>query len=258
MLFEPRHVLQRDARTRSIDHPTQTYQAPTLASCRNSASEVLGWFGEKRKFDLAVSEQLIAKDYDPRKLPLQFRVRTGGETYFHSCDANFSTLPAEKTGIPDFFSNPARFSAIAAYNKWLLPWSPVTATSFEKTVDTLTSRVPSGTYSGVMSTLKKTCEVTIKRAAGKLTLVHTMTSTAKPRSRSIEVTPDLLLGAVEGPVYKDPNRVLASDAGTMGAIEFKKDSQDSHHLMFEKRTDLDGLVVRLNGSEMYCRRLVRK
>lgn len=256
-------------------------QESVIVTCRNQKYEIMGWFAEARDTELLVSDELVSKDYSPAKLPLLVRVKSSQGVQFFSCGSKFvKTLTGETanytehtiseacspirdlakkdTGIVDFVSAPGSFAAVAAYRQWPLPWQPITSKTFEATVDSLLKNVPAGEYSGAMASLGKTCDLKIERLPGKLKVTHTMTSTSRPRVRTLEITADSMLGAAEGPVFKDPNRVLPDDSGRMAAIEFKKDSRSSSHMMFEKRTDLDGLVVRLNGSEMYCRRLVKK
>lgn len=191
------------------------------------------------------------------------RNHLGSKSIIHSIPylSLIGTPKTEDTGLPDFFSIPGAYAAINAYRGNLLPWSPVNAKSFEATIDTLLAQVEEGRYSGAMATLGKTCDLQIERSTGKLKITHKITSSKRPVTRVIEITPEALVGSVQGATYKDPIRV-SEVRGTMAAVEIKKDvkaeNQVSTHIMFERRTDLDGLVVRLNGSEMYCRRLTKK
>lgn len=254
-------------------------QSFSVADCRTNDLEILGWFPNATEDDYIVSEQLVRKDYKPAKQPLALRVRTAkGETQMYSCMKNFtrkktgegenyieftvnqaceriSDVPASQTGMIDFITTPGPFAAIAGYRGWQLPWLERTEKNFEKSIDALLAQVPAGTYGGVMSTLSKTCDVKIERTPGKLTITHTINSSK--RKRTVELVAANLLGAAEGPVFKDPIRVSASEMGRMAAAEFENKGK-SLFVMFENRTDSDGQVARLNGSEAYCRRLVSK
>lgn len=255
-----------------------------IASCRSAKMEAIGWFGIPREYTFNISEQLQQKDYQPAALPLQMRLReTSGGEHYYSCSTGLSRwktgeghgydeftvtvacdpiakLAAAQTGIPDFLTTPGPYAAIAGYRLWPLPWTAGTKQNFDSVAGELLKLVPAGTYSGAMSTLGKTCELKIERIARGLKITHVIEASktsSKSRTRVVELSPEALIGSAEGDVFKDPIRIN-EPAGKMVAAEFRKDPVNSLYVMFEKRTDGDGLVVRINGPEAYCRRLVKK
>lgn len=137
----------------------------------------------------------------------------------------------------------------------MLPPVAPTKASFEKARDAMLAKVGKGTYSGAMSTLQKTCKVEIDAASGALTIAHTIESSN--RTRRLELKTEDLLGFASGEVYEDPIRVKGDPNGTFAAAEFKDADGKSVVVRFEKNDGLDALVVRIDGSETYCRRLVK-
>jgi hypothetical protein len=107
-----------------------------------------------------------------------------------------------------------------------------------------------------MSTLSKACEIKIAKTADGLTVDHTIVSSH--RTRHLVLKASDLLGVTEGDVYADPIRITGTPQGKFVAAEFRDDKGESVTIRFEKNDALDGQIVRINGPEAYCRRLVKK
>jgi hypothetical protein len=108
-----------------------------------------------------------------------------------------------------------------------------------------------------MSTLKKACKVDIAVKGDTLVIDHTILG-AKPRTRHLELKASQLIGAVDGDVFADPIRIADKSVGQFAAAEFQTEDQKSVVVRFEGTTGLDGQIVRINGSEAYCRRLQKQ
>lgn len=108
-------------------------------------------------------------------------------------------------------------------------------------------------FKGAMSTLGKTCKLAVSKTADGLLVEHTIESSN--RTRRLELKADALLGFVEGDVFADPIRISGEATGTFAAAEFKDDNGESVVVRFEKNTNVEGQIVRIDGSEAYCRRL---
>jgi len=260
--------------------PGAQFHEYVFASCRAGDAQVLGWFGASRQYELTVSDQLVAKDYDAAKLPLLLQYRNVGSdpTSFYACDSAFSkkqigetatatryeiavtckarsTPTKAETGPIDFITNPGIYAAVGSYREWMLPPVPSTPESFARVRAKLLGKVPAGKYTGAMSTLSKTCDLGIDASAdGKLVVDHTIVSS--DRTRHFDLGPADLLGFTEGDLYADPLRPVGPAQGTYAAAQFADGKGGSFVLRFESNTTLDAKIVRVNGPETYCRRLV--
>lgn len=270
-----------DAASFSEDASGADFREYIFASCRDAGTQALAWFGKEREYELTVSEQLLDKDYQPSKLPLLVQLQklgTNASTYY-SCASDFEkTLVAEsptakkfdialsckKVNAPskgqlgpiDFISSPGPYSTIASYREWMLPAVASSPENLAKVRDDLFAKVGEGTYSGAMSTLSKKCEIKIAKTADGLVVDHTIVSSH--RTRHLELKASDLLGVTEGDVYADPIRITGTPQGKFVAAEFRDEKGESLTIRFEKNDALDGQIVRINGSEAYCRRLEKK
>jgi hypothetical protein len=250
-----------------------------MMSCRDSEHEILGWFSRGRQYMSSVSGELLNENYLPVQNPLMMRLRSADNSMkYFKCDSGIfrtktgetdrvekfeisesctpiADLPANKTGHPDFITNHGAYAAISAYREIRLPWAPRTVSKFNEVVDALLEKIPAGTYNGIMTTNAKTCQVTITRGDNKLTVKHVMTATPRRNTQSLELVPEKLHGFATGNVYQNPIQAHSQVRGTMAAGEFRFAEKGSKFFMFEKRADLDGLVLRVDGSNLYCRRL---
>lgn len=253
-----------------------------FARCRNADTEYVAWFGGHREFEFLVSEQLLDKNFDPSKMPLIVRARslTGGSPSYYRCqtarsrvliddkpthatyqvkmDCAASRVSKSELGPIEFIDNPGPFAHIAAYRGYALPAVSSTPASFARVKSSLLNLVPQGKFKGAMSTLRKTCDLEISVNGDTLFIDHTIT-TGRARTRRLELKSQDLLGAVEGALYADPIRYRAGEksVGRFAAAEFRTE-KGSLVMRFDQFEGLDGQVVRINGSEAYCRRLVRQ
>jgi hypothetical protein len=251
------------------------------ASCRDAKSEVFAWFGKSFDIELSVSERLLDEDYKPAHDPLLLRQAAigSGAPKYYSCDADFQKKLVSETenakhydisvackarsaptkaelGPADFVAKPGPYAAVASYNDWALPSVESSDSSFERVRSAFVGKVPEGTYSGAMSTLSKTCKMHVQKTAEGLAVDHTIDSSN--RTRHLDLRAADLLGFVEGDLFDDPIRVTAQKVGKFAAAEFKDGKGGSFVVRFEDNTTLDAKVVRINGSEAYCRRLVKQ
>lgn len=256
------------------------YRDYVLASCRNASTQVLGWFGKGRDIELSVSDTLLNERYEPSELPLVFEYTTLGSdaapTYY-SCDSDFTRTqldenddaklwevsvsckrrqaPTKKElGPIDFVKHPGIYASVSSYESWMLPPVAGTQASVEHVRDALLAQVGEGKYSGAMKTLSKACGLEITKTADGLAISHTIKSSN--RTRTLELKAENLLGFVEGDLFSDPIRASGELVGKFAAVETRDSKGDSTVIRFEKNTTLDALVVRIDGSEAYCRRLV--
>jgi len=249
-----------------------------LASCRDASSEVLAWFGKERDIELSVGDTLLDEDYRPASLPLLLRHRAlpGGAPAYYACSSAFrktqtgetenakrfaievtckkrAAPTAKELGPIEFVSNPGPYAAVASYKPWMLPAVPSTPASFQAVKAALVDKVPAGTYAGAMSTLTKGCNLRVDVDGDKLVIEHVIQSSR--RKRRIEVTADKVLGFASGDVYADPIRVEGTPTGTFAAVEVDDGKGGSEVIRFEKNTNAEGRIVRIDGAEAYCRRL---
>jgi hypothetical protein len=264
----------------SEDEQGADFREYPFASCRDAKTEVLGWFGKERDIEFSVSEQLLDDDYKPTQLPLLLRRKELGGTkadYF-KCDSAFEkrlisendkakrfdiSVKCKSTREPtkavrgpiDFISNPGPYAAVGSYRGWMLPPVTSNAASIEKVRAGLLDKVADGKYSGAMSTLSKLCNLDVKKTSDGLAIDHTIVSSR--RTRHLELKADDLLGYVEGDVYVDPIRI-SEKTGKFAAAEFRDEKGGSFIVRFEQNDNADAKIVRINGSEAYCRRLQRQ
>jgi hypothetical protein len=256
------------------------YEAYLFSSCRNADTQVFGWFAKAREYEFTVPEQLLYDDYSPREMPLvlQYATLGSGTPTYYTCDADFTKTQVGETetekkfeigvsckkrraptkaqmGPIDFVNNPGSYAAVASYNAWMLPPVASTQANLDRARQALFGKIPEGKYSGAMSTLTKLCGLEIKATPTGFSVDHTIKSSN--RVRHLELKAEDLLGFVEGDLYTDPIRVTGAPAGKFVAAEFKDNKGESTVIRFEQNTGLDSLVVRIDGSEAYCRRLVR-
>jgi hypothetical protein len=259
------------------------FREHTFASCRDASHEVLGWFGKERGLEFTVSEQLLDEDYDPKKLPVLLRLKTlGSDAVSHySCDSEFKktqigetenakrfeitatckrrTTPAKGASGPvDFISAPGPYASLASYRDWMLPAVPSTQASFDRVRKALLEKVGAGSYGGAMRTLSSLCDLDIESDGDRLIVDHTIKSS--DRTRHLELKAEDLLGFSEGALFdfEEPLRVGGEQGGTFVAAEFRDKKGDSFVLRFEQNTNREGQVMRINGSETFCRRLEKK
>jgi hypothetical protein len=251
------------------------------ASCRNADTHVFGWFAKERELEFTVPEQLLNEKYKPAKLPLMLQIAplgSGAPTYY-ACNGAFKkTLIGEtdnakrfdieasckrrsaptdgELGPIDFINAPGPYAALASYKPWMLPPVASTKANFERIRNALLAKVAEGKYSGAMSTLSKRCDLEVNATADGLSIDHTIQSSQ--RTRHLELKADNLLGFVEGDLYPDPIRVSGTPQGKFAAAEFRDSKGESVVVRFEENNTLDGLVVRIDGSETYCRRLAKE
>lgn len=255
------------------------FQDYVFTSCRDESTEILGWFGKARDIEMSITDTLLWHDYDPARLPLLLRRTTLGrdQASYFSCGTAFEktlvretenaklfdikmtcksrTAPAKAVlGPIDFVTKPGAFAAVASYRDWMLPAVPANAASFEKVERALLGKVGEGTYSGAMSTLSKLCTLKVDKNGEALDVDHTISSSDRTRHLSLKASD--LLGFAEGDLYPDPNRITGEPAGKFAAAEFKDGKGGSFVVRFEE-SNADQKVVRINGSEAYCRRLKR-
>jgi hypothetical protein len=253
-----------------------------FASCRDDKREVLAWYGKERDFNFNVSEQMIQKDYDPKKLPLLLRLKTIGEdaATHYACNAAPEKKPIKETesatrveltfackktaaptkkvtGPMDFVSDPGPFVALASFADWLLPSVQSNQASFDKVRKALLATIPEGTYTGAMKTLSNHCEVTLKNEGDVLVVDHVTTSSS--RKRHLELTAEDLLGFAEGDLFDFdmPLRVGGPKGGSFVAAEFRDKKGESLNLRFEQNKAPENQVLRIDRST-FCRRLEKK
>ncbi len=271
----------RDAARFGEDAEGAKFREYPFASCRDDKTEILGWFGKERDIEFIPSEQLLDNDYKPSRLPLILQRKSIGqaEAKYFSCDGDFKkTLVREsenakffdisvtckarsaptkaQLGPVDFIAEPGPYAAVASYKPWSLPAVASDAAAFDRVRDALLGRVGEGKYNGAMSTLQKTCGLEVDKTDGALVVAHTIDSSS--RTRRLELRAADLLGFAEGDVYADPIRVKGEPVGKFAAAEFKDGKGGSLVVRFEANTSLDAKIVRINGSETYCRRLVKE
>jgi hypothetical protein len=261
------------------------YASYRFATCRDAKTQYLIWFvdqkpmakdgsfwGEISYFFIQKGFQLAKHDLVIEKLSLDKNLKT----YF-ACKKTISRSKLSEnekftsykvsttcdeedaissTGLADFIADPGLFAPILSYRGEILPAVTADQKKYEAVVGNLLKLIPEGTYTGVMSTLAKTCETKISFENGVLDIEQTMT-VGQRRTRSLQLTADDLLGFVDGPVFKDPIRIEESQIGIMSAAQFKGKKGVPVTLRFEQNDTKDGLIFRINGSESYCRRLVR-
>jgi hypothetical protein len=254
-----------------------------FASCRDGAREVLAWFGKERAIEFIVSEQLIQKDYDPKKLPLLLRTRTlgAGEPTFYACDTaptkklikenddakrfdvtfacKKTAAPAKKaTGPVDFISDPGPYASLVSFRDWMLPAIPSNKASFDNARKALLAKIPQGSYGGVMRTLSNQCTLTIKSDGDALVIDHTIVSS--DRTRHFELKAEDILGFSEGVLFDfdKPLDVGGAKGGTFVAAEFRDKKGESFTLRFEQNDAPENQVMRINGPETFCRRLAKQ
>jgi hypothetical protein len=138
----------------------------------------------------------------------------------------------------------------------MLPAVQSNAATLEKVRTALLAKVPDGKYAGAMSTLSKLCQLDVKKTSDGLDVDHTIVSSN--RTRHLQLRAEDLLGFVEGDVYSDPIRITGEKIGKFAAAEFKDDKGGSFIVRFEQNTNADAKIVRINGSDAYCRRLERR
>lgn len=264
----------------SEDVPDADLHEYVLATCRNEETHIVGWFGKTREYEFTVPEQLLDEDYKPAQMPLilqQTKLGADGATYF-SCAGQFQKKLVKETenakhydiemtckkrsapskgelGPIDFMNAPGPYAAVASYKPWALPPVASNKANFDKAKAALLAHVPAGKYSGAMSTLGKQCGLEVVSDGDKLLVNHTIKSSN--RTRRIVLEPKNLLGFTEGDVFEDPIRVGGEVTGKFAAVEIKDDKGESVVVRFEKNTNLEGLIVRIDGAEAYCRRLVK-
>jgi hypothetical protein len=261
--------------------PGAKYKAYLFSSCRNAETQVFGWFAQEREYEFTVPEQLLDKKYSPKAMPLvlQYVPLGKGTPSYYACDADFTKKKVGETvnettfeigvsckkrraptkaqmGPIDFVNNPGSYAAVSSYNAWMLPPVASTQENVDRARDALISKVAAGKYSGVMSSLSKLCGLEIKETPMGLSIDHTIKS--GNRVRHLELNAENILGFIEGDLYKDPLRVTGAPQGTFAAVEFRDNKGASTVVRFEQNTSLDALVVRIDGSEAYCRRLEKE
>jgi hypothetical protein len=265
----------------SEDHPDADLKEYILATCRDADTQIIGWFGKHREYEFTVPEQLLDDDYKASRLPLilqQSKLDGSGTPQYYTCNGAFSKkllgetanakhydieVKCKKREAPskgelgplDFIKEPGPYAHIASYKTWMLPQVASTKQNFDKARDAMLSKVDVGTYKGAMSTLGKTCKLAVSKSGDNLIVEHTIESSN--RTRRLELKPDTLLGFVEGDVFADPIRISGAPVGTFAAAEFKDDKGESVIVRFENNTSIEGQIVRIDGSEAYCRRLVK-
>jgi hypothetical protein len=265
----------------SEDKPDADLHEYVLATCRNADTQIVGWFGKHREYEFTVPEQLLDDDYKASQMPLilqQSKLDGSGAPQYYTCNGSFEKKLISETenakhydievkckkraaaskgelGPLDFMNAPGPYAAVASYKPWALPPVASTKQNFEKARDAMLSQVGEGTYKGAMSTLGKTCKLEVSKAGDTLVVAHTIESSN--RTRRLELKADTLLGFVEGDVFEDPIRVSGAPIGKFAAAEFKDDKGESVVVRFEKNTNLEGQIVRIDGSEAYCRRLAK-
>lgn len=264
----------------SEDLPDSDLHEYVLATCRDAETNIVGWFAKEREYEFTVPEQLLDEDYKPAQMPLilqQTKLGSDTSTYF-SCSGAFQKKLIKETenakhydiemtcrkraapskgelGPIDFMNAPGPYAAVASYKPWALPPVASNKQNFDKVKSALLAQVPAGNYSGAMSTLGKACGLEIIADGDKLLVNHTIKSSN--RTRRLVLEPSKLLGFTEGDVFEDPIRVGGEVTGKFAAAEFKDDKGESVVVRFEKNTNLEGQIVRIDGAEAYCRRLAR-
>jgi hypothetical protein len=254
-----------------------------MATCRNADTQIVGWFGKHREYEFTVPEQLLDEDYKASQMPLilqQTKLGAGAPSSptYYSCNGNFKKtqvgenanaklfdieVTCKKRAAPskgelgpiDFMNAPGPYAAVASYKPWMLPPVASTKQNFEKARDAMLAKVGEGTYTGAMSTLGKGCKLAVSKTGDALVVEHTIKTSN--RTRRLELKADALLGFVEGDVFEDPIRATGDPIGTFAAAEFKDDKGESVVVRFEKNTNREGQIVRIDGAEAYCRRLVK-
>lgn len=265
----------------SEDRPDADLREYILATCRNADTQIIGWFGKHREYEFTVPEQLLDEDYKASRMPLilqQSKLDGSGAPQYYTCNGAFEKklinetenakhydieVKCKKRAAPskgelgplDFIGAPGPYAHVASYKTWMLPQVASTKQNFDKARDAMLSKVDVGTYKGAMSTLGKTCKLEVSKAGDTLVVAHTIESSN--RTRRLELKADALLGFVEGDVFADPIRISGAPTGTFAAAEFKDDKGESVVVRFEKNTSVEGQIVRIDGSEAYCRRLVK-
>lgn len=259
--------------------PLAKYRVYVAEACRSGNEEVIAWFGSEREYETELEYALLRDDYDAKKMPLLLEatdLTTGAATYY-ACDeaatktkvgenshANLydvtstckrTTAPtAQQRGPIDFLKDPGLFAARASYRPYKLPAVASNAATYAQAKSALLAKVSAGTYDGAMSTLGKRCGMTIEDTPKGLAITHTIKSSN--RARRLLLTPENILGYLEGDLYADPIRPEGDVTGTFAAVELLDPKGEPTVLRFEKNDVLDGSVVRIDGAEAYCRRLV--
>ncbi len=257
------------------------YKSYLFASCRNAETQIFGWFARARgDSEYTVDDQFMAEGYDPAKLPLVLQ-RTplgGGAPTYYSCSSAFKKtqtgenaseklfdleVTCRKRNAPtkaemgplDFVANPGPYAALASYKAWALPPLASNAQNFERVRSAFLGKVAAGNYTGAMSTLSKTCGLKIENNGNTLVVDHTIQSSN--RTRHLELKAEDLLGFLEGDLYEDPIGVEGPTVGRFAAAEFRNGRGGTVVVRFEQNTTRDAAIVRINGAEAYCRRLVQ-
>jgi hypothetical protein len=257
-----------------------TFRDYVFASCRDASTQAIGWFAKSRDVELSVTDQLLDEDYDATKLPLLIQLASIGSDdppAYYSCGSSFEKKLIDETeeaarydvsvtckkrrapskrqlGPLDFIARAGAYAAVASYEGWMLPPVASTEASFSRVEDALLAAVPEGKYTGAMSTLSKLCDLEVKATADGLVVDHTIESSH--RTRHLALDADHLLGFVEGDLHGDPIRPKGAATGRFVAAEFRDDDGGSFIVRFERNDGRDAQVVRINGPEAYCRRLV--
>lgn len=250
----------------------------TYASCRDANTEAFVWFSRDRDIAMLISDELLEDDYSESKMPLVVELQTIGKAdrSTFACAARTKTpvgetahektfdmriackkrpaLSAAERGPIDFVARPGAWGAVASYKSWALPSVPATQASLTRVKTALLKMVEGGSYDGVMSTLSKGCAVKVSSVEDELTIEHTIVGST-PRTRTLKLQTANLLGFVEGDVFADPIRIQGPAIGKYAAAEFLDAKGKPVVVRFEKNTSKEGQIVRINGSEAYCRRL---
>lgn len=255
-------------------------------SCRDQNTQVLLWYQDQKsignisaEFWGEIDHFFIQDDFDNSKheLVVEKRDLLNDKAQYFSCKEKVTKKQIgetekyvaydvateckelesfKKTGLTDFIYSPGVFAAYNSYRPQILPPVASTKSNFEKVTEAFLAKIPEGRYSGIMSAGTKTCDLEVSLKKDVLTVKHTITSSAKPRTRILEFTAADLIGFVEGDVYEDPIRVEETAIGTFSAAEFiNPKNGESIWIRFEKNENREGQILRINGSEAYCRRL---
>lgn len=260
--------------------PGARFRDYVLASCRDANTETLAWFGKGRSIELPLEDTLVRDDYRASELPLLVRhvALAGGQATYYTCDGAFRrsvtgetatekrfdvSVSCRRTSAPtkaelgpvDFLTSPGPYAAVASYRPWMLPAVAATPESFRAVRAALLAKVPAGRYTGAMSTLSKTCGLSLDSAGEGLVIEHETRSSN--RTRRLELKAETLRGFVEGELFADPIRAEGAPVGTFAAAEFDDGKGGSVVVRFEQQTGLDGRIVRFDGGNLYCRRLSR-
>lgn len=250
-----------------------------FSTCRDRSHEVVLWHGKTRNTELAVSDELLDEDYDPKKIPTLMRaVSLGRRTkQYFACTTRQKVLISESDSsktfriqmdcaavaaeeiersldLVTFLDNPGDFAAVMAYEKTYLPATEANAANFSMITAALLKEVPAGAYSGVMRTLSNKCELIVEatpnaRNPRTLTIRHTTLSSS--RQREVKFAAQDVLGFATGKFISEDGK-----PGTFAAAEFA-DGKKSLFVRFERINSQDGSIVRIDGPVTYCRRLTK-